>query len=158
MNKLFLAILLSMLPISELRGGMPLAISYALENNIPLANIFFIVVVANCIAVMLLFLFLDFLHEKLLRIAPYRKFFHRIIRRMQKKVTSFEEKYKTYGFIALSLYVAIPLPITGGWTGTLIAWLLGLERKKSLIAIFSGIAIAGIVVMLASLGLIKLFF
>jgi len=137
---------------------MPIAISYALRNNIPVGLVFFIIVSANCLAVLLLFLFLDFVHEKLLKYKVYNRLFMKFVARMQKKVTDFEKKYKVYGFIALAFYVAIPLPITGGWTGTLIAWLLGLERKKSIIAIFIGITIAGVLVLLASLGIIKLLF
>jgi uncharacterized membrane protein len=56
------------------------------------------------------------------------------------------------GYIALMIFVAIPLPGTGAWTGTLIAWTLGLNRLKSFIAIAVGVLIAGLLVLLLSLG------
>jgi uncharacterized membrane protein len=62
---------------------------------------------------------------------------------------------KNLGFLALALFVAIPLPMTGAWTGALIAWLLGLKRWKSFIAIAFGVIIAGILVTLISVGLIN---
>ena len=61
------------------------------------------------------------------------------------------------GFLALVLFVAVPLPGTGAWTGCLASWLLGLERKKSILAIACGVLIAGIYVLLGTMGIIGLF-
>ena len=76
---------------------------------------------------------------------------------MQKKVDKFEKKYNTTGFLALMIFVAIPLPGTGAWTGCLISWFLDLDRKKSLLYISLGVLIAGIITTLASLGIINIF-
>ncbi len=68
-----------------------------------------------------------------------------------------EPQMNKYGYLALAIFVGIPLPITGAWTGTLIAWLLDLNRKKSFIAIASGVIIAGVLVTLATLGGLGIF-
>ncbi len=151
------AIILSMLPISELRGGLPLAIVYAKDYNIPLALIFSLIVMANIIAVFLVFFFLDRFHHLFLRIKIYKKFFDKYVERIQKKVDKFEKKYKAGGFLALTLFVAIPLPATGAWSGCLIAWLLDLDRKKSILAISLGVLIAGILVLFGTLGFLRIF-
>lgn len=155
-NQLLLAILLTIAPVSELRAGMPLGILYALENNIPVFPIILLIIIVNCAVVFLIFLFLDKFHNSFMNIKWYKKFYESYLRGIQWKVDKFEKKHSAYGMIALTLFVAIPLPITGAWTGTLISWLLGLERKKSLIAIFAGIVIAGTIVSLLSLGIINL--
>ena len=56
------------------------------------------------------------------------------------------DKVGKYGLLGLMLFVAIPLPITGAWTGTIGAWVMGLDRKKSILFILLGVLVAGIVV------------
>ena len=53
-----------------------------------------------------------------------------------------------YGYLGIMLFVAIPLPITGAWTGTLGAWILGMDRRKSILAVAAGVVIAGVIVSL----------
>lgn len=151
------AIILSMLPISELRGGLPLAILYANQHNIPIALIFPLIVMVNILVVFFVFYFLDNIHHLFLRIKIYRKFFDKYVERFQKKVDKFEEKYSVMGFLALILFVAIPLPATGAWSGCLISWLLDLDRKKSIFAISLGVIIAGILVLFGTLGFLRVF-
>ena len=73
-----------------------------------------------------------------------------------RKVDKFEKRHKLLGFAALTLFVAIPLPGTGAWSGSLVSWLLDLDRKKSIISIALGILIAGVIICLATLGLLNL--
>lgn len=141
-----------MLPVLELRVGLP----YAVAQGINPFLAFFVSVTANIIVVFLIFFFLDFLHKKFLKISLYRKFFNFYIDKTRKKVDKFEKSYSTYGFLALTIFTAIPLPATGAWTGCLISWLLGLDRKKSIFSIALGVLIAGIIVLSASLGIISL--
>ena len=155
MNSLILAILLTILPITELRAGLPLAISYALENNIPVFLIFILILLINILIIFIIFLFLDFIHKYLMKVGWYSKLFNHIINKFRKKVDKFEEKNKQTWFWGLVLFVAIPLPGTGAWSGCLLAWLLGLDRKKSLLAISLGVLIAGILVLAATLGFVK---
>ncbi len=152
------AIILSILPISELRGGMPLAVIYANQNNVPLALIFAIIVMANIFAIFLAFFFLDKFHHLFLRIKIYKRFFDKYVERFQKKVDKFESKYSALGFLALTLFVAVPLPATGAWSGVLISWLLDLDRKKSILSIALGVLIAGILVLFGTLGFLRIFF
>jgi len=132
-------IILSMLPFSELRGGIPLA--YALGVN-PLAA-FFIAVAANMAVVPFIFLFLDYAHKHFMKIPPYAKLFNHFLERVRKRA---EHKVGKWGYAGLLLLVAIPLPMTGAYTGTLAAWFFELKRKKSIGMIALGVIIAGIIV------------
>lgn len=150
MNELLYGIILSILPISELRLGIPVAMA----SNLPLGIIFFSCVLANILIIPIIFLFLDFLHEKFLRIKIYEKLFTKLITRTRKKI---EHRIGTkWEMPALFLLVAIPLPGTGAYTGALAAWIFNLKRKKSLIAISLGVLVAGILVTMASLGIYSL--
>ena len=158
MNSLILAIILTVLPISELRGGMPVAINYALNNNLSIWPIFLMILLFNILVIFLAYIFLDFFHRRLLKIKVYNRLFNFYIDRgIRKGADSFKKKYSAYGFLALTLFVAIPLPATGAWTGTILAWFLDLDRKKSMISIAFGVAIAAVIVLLASLGFLSFF-
>jgi len=89
---------------------------------------------------------------------PYRSVMSRVLRRIRRKSDRVEKQVGGVGYIALAALVAIPLPGTGAWTGALIAWMLGLSRWKSFIAIAAGVVIAGFIVLLASLGLFGLYY
>ena len=157
MNQLILAIILTILPISELRLGLPLALDYALKNNLSILPIFLMIVLINILVVFLIMFFLDFIHHRLLKFKFYARLFNFYIKKIQKRTNKVEKNFSIYGYLALTLFVAIPLPVTGAWTGTLISWILGLDRKKSLIAISLGVLIAGIIILIGSLGLFSLF-
>ncbi|MBN1835986.1 MAG: small multi-drug export protein, partial [Spirochaetales bacterium] len=73
----------------------------------------------------------------------YQRFFDRVIERARRQV---HHKIARFGLPGLMIFVAIPLPITGAVTGTLGAWILGLERRKVFLAIAAGVAIAGVIV------------
>jgi uncharacterized membrane protein len=153
--KLLYAIILTLLPISELRIGLPVALSYAFETGTSIFLIFTLIVLLNILIIFFVFWFLDNLHHLFLNIKPYKKGFNIFLKRFQKKVDKFEKRYDSLGFIALALLVAIPLPGTGAWTGCLVAWLLGLERKKSIISISLGVLIAGLLILAGALSFIS---
>ena len=146
-----LAIIISMLPFIELRGGIPLAIT----SGISPLDAFILCTIANIIIIFPIFLFLDFLHFRLLGIKWYKRLSNIFIERTRKKAVKVQKDMKSWGFIALAIFAAIPLPMTGAWTGSLIAWLLGLKRWKSFTAIAFGVIIAGILVTVIYLGLIN---
>jgi len=150
-------VILSAFPIIELRGGLPLAINYAIENNIPISLVFFLIVLANILVIFFIFYFLDNLHKTFLKFNFYKKFFEFYLSKLQKKIDKFEKKYSTLGFLALILFVAIPFPGTGAWTGSILSWILGLDRKKSIFSIAIGVIIAGILVFLMTLGFLMFF-
>ncbi len=141
MGNLIYAVILSILPISELRGGIPLA--YFTGSPIWLAYI--VCVAANFFVGPIVFLFLETFHRLLIRWSFYEKLFDKFIRRVRRQTAHLIQKY---GFWGVTVFVAIPLPVTGAYTGSVAAWLFGLDRKKSLLAVLAGVCIAGLIVSL----------
>jgi uncharacterized membrane protein len=137
------SILLSLAPISELRGAIP----FALYGKMPVAAAFFLCVFANCLVFPVVFLFLGTVH-RLLRNAPwYARAFEAVIERARRKV---REPVEKYGYWGLAIFVAIPFPLTGAYTGSLGAWVLGMKPWKSFLAVTAGVVLAGIVVTLVA--------
>ncbi len=134
-----LTILFGVIPISELRGAIP----FAYFNDVPLWLSYIVGVLSNALVPFIAFLFLGTLHKVLDKWKPYHNLFEKTITRVRSKVS---DKVSKYGLLGLMLFVAIPLPITGAWTGALGAWVMGLDRKKSILFILLGILIAGVVV------------
>jgi len=155
--KIIYAVILTLLPISELRVGLPVALLYAREENIPIALVFSLIILLNILLVFFVFYFLDHIHGFLMRIKLYQKLFDLYLRRLQKRINKFELRYSAQGFLALALFVAVPLPGTGAWSGCLLAWLLGLERKNSILAISIGVVAAGILILIGTLGAFRFF-
>jgi len=152
LRTLLVTIALCLLPISELRGGLP----FALKNEVSLPIAYLICVGANALVSPLVYLFLSSLHKLLERWQPYRRLFERLVERARRRVHAKVEKY---GYAGLILFVAIPLPITGAYTGTLGAWILGMDRRKTILAVFVGVIIAGIIVATVfTLGIKALYF
>jgi uncharacterized membrane protein len=141
-------LLVSAMPISEIRGGLPLALYYGFDP----VEAYILSLIGNILPVPFLILFLEELVKITTRFRPIDRFYRLIVRRVEKR-REFVEKY---GYIGLTFFVAIPLPVTGAWTGSLIAFLLGLDKKKSVIFISMGVSIAGVIVLLTSLGVINL--
>jgi len=143
------AIIWSLLPISEVRGGIPVAIMQGID---PIAA-FFICVIANCMVIPITFFFLDYLHKFFIKIRWYKNIFEHRLEKARKKI---ERSIGINGeMIALILLVGIPLPMTGAYTGALLAWFFKIERKKSYLSIIIGVLIAATIVMAVVLGGIK---
>jgi len=142
---------LSVLPVSELRGGIPVALASGYNPLI----VFIAMVFFNCLVIFFVFWFLDNLHKVFIKNKLYSRLFNNYIYKKRKKL----EKHigTKWQFFSLFLFVAVPLPYTGAYTGTILAWFFNLERKKSYLAISLGVAVAGIIVSLVSLGIINLF-
>lgn len=155
--KLISALIFTLMPFAELRVGLPLAIIYANEQNIPIILIFLLIILLNIFLIFFVFYFFDKMHLQLMNWKFYNKSFNKYLNKLQKRIDKFEQRREKLGFITLMLFVAIPLPGTGAWSGCIISWLLGLERKKSILAIGTGILIAGTLILFASLGLFSLF-
>lgn len=145
LNPLLYAIVISFLPIAELRVGIPVAVA----SGTPLFWAFFWCTLANILVTPIAFLFLETLHKWLIRIKFYKKIFNKTVARVRKKA---QKPIDKYGAIGLAIFVAVPLPGTGAWAGSLAAWIFGLDRKKSFLAISLGVIIAGILVALATAG------
>jgi len=141
------AIILSLLPISELRGAIP----WALARGMGPAASFALCVVANALVAPIGWLFLSTVHRLLSRWPAYQRLFQRIVERARRKVHATVERW---GYWGLAVFVAIPLPLTGAWTGVIGAWVLGMHPRRSILAIVAGVAIAGVVVtVVAALGI-----
>jgi len=142
MKEVAWVILASISPISELRGGIPLGISLGLEPWFT----FLIAVIANALIFFPVFFVLRLFYDKFLyRIPLFNRYLDNLRRRGKPKV-------EKYGFWGLLLFVAVPLPLTGAYTGTILAWLLGMDWKKAFLAVGGGVVVAGIVVLLITLG------
>ncbi|MCK5624695.1 small multi-drug export protein [Candidatus Pacearchaeota archaeon] len=155
--KLLYAILLTLLPVFELRVGLPLAMLYAQENGVSLILVFLLIVLINILLIFIIFFFLDHIHKWLMNFKFYEKFFKASLKRFQKRVDKFEKRHAALGFIALTLLIAVPLPGTGAWSGSLVAWILGLDRRKSILSIALGVLIAGLLIFLGMFGFISFF-
>lgn len=131
--------LLALLPISELRGAIP----YAVLNGIDLIPAALLGTGINALVPFLAYLFLSTVHKLLYKLGFYRNFFDRFVEKARAKV---HDKVERYGYWGLLIFVAIPLPVTGAWTGTLGAWVLGMDKRKASLAILGGVLAAGIIV------------
>jgi len=145
MHPLIQGILLSLAPLSELRGGMIVAVAQG--ANPWLAWIF--CVLANLIVSPIVFLFLEFAHHRLLWMRFYRKTFNYFLENTRRKTHKYVERW---GYLGLLLFVAIPLPASGAYTGTLAAWFFGMKKPKSIAAISLGVILASVVVLAMIMG------
>jgi uncharacterized membrane protein len=130
---------LSFLPISELRGAIP----FAIASGIPWYFAFVMAVFFNAMVAPACWVFLSTLHRLFLRMEWYKRFFERFIERARNKLNKSVERW---GWLGVAVFVAIPLPLTGAWTGTLGAWVLGISKRKTMIAVIAGVSISGAVV------------
>jgi len=131
-------------PISELRGAIPWAI---LKYHFPWYYAFLLAVIGNLLPVPFILLFLDTFSRLLSKIGIFEKMLHWLFERTRRR-GKIITRYKRIG---LALFVAIPLPVTGAWTGSLAAVLFGLKFKHAFLSIFIGILIAGVIVTCATL-------
>jgi uncharacterized membrane protein len=139
--------LLAFLPISELRGAIP----FAIANGVPWYIAFPYAVILNALVAPVCWVFLSTLHQWFRRMKWYANFFDRFVERARKKLEGGVEKW---GWLAVAIFVAIPLPMTGAWTGTLGAWVLGLRKGRTFLAVILGVISAGaIVTAVVSLGI-----
>ncbi len=136
-----LVALISLLPWVELRGAIPVGI-IALGLN-PLA-VFGVSVLANVASMLPVLLGLEWGYSRFRRYA----WVERCVRGVRERG---REKIERYGFWGLAAFVSLPLPVTGAWTGTLLGWLFGLERKRVMGAVALGVITAGVIVTALSL-------
>ena len=142
---------ISTLPIVELRGAVPVGI---VAFEMPWWKVYLIAVVGNMIPIPFILLLLGPVSKFLMRFAIGKRFFDWLFARTRKKSASIE-KYEALG---LTLFVAIPLPVTGGWTGAMAAFLMGIPFGKAMLYILMGVMIAGVIMtILALLGWIGAF-
>ena len=146
LNKDIVIFIISLMPVLELRGGM-LAASLL---KIPYLKALLICVVGNLLPIPFVLLFL----EKILKIFEKWKVTRKFVKWLEKKADSKRDQIDKYGYWGLILFVGIPLPGTGAWTGSLVAVMLGLDKKKSFLCIIIGVILASIIMSILSYGII----
>lgn len=134
-----ITVIVAALPISELRGAIPLAI---LTLRQPILKAFYLAILGNILPIIPLLLFLRPVSEKLRHFKLWRNFFDRLFERTKRRA-SIVQRYEALG---LALFVAIPLPITGAWTGCIAASLFKIKFRYAFLAICSGVCLAALIV------------
>ena len=162
--KYLVVFLISMVPVIELRGGIPFGLSPAMGGALDLIPLYIVAIIGNMLPVPFIFFF----ERKILVWGSNRKwskgfnwlgrFFKWLLNKGEKGGKKLKEKAGTSIYVALLLFVGIPLPGTGAWTGTLAASILDLDFKKSSVAIMLGVILAGIIMGLASAGIFSIVF
>ena len=138
---------LAMVPVSELRGAIPLGI---LAYDIPWYECYILCCIANFIPVPFILLLI----KKVIKWMAESKveFFKKVSLWIQNKADKNKDKVNRYGVFGLILFVAIPLPMTGAWTGALVAAVTNMKFGRAVICCITGILIAGTIVTLISTG------
>ncbi len=143
-------VFVSMLPFLELRASIPLGI---LAFKFPPLQVFLVAVLANMLVVVPILLLFERVEKWLRKYRFWADLMDRVFEKTRKKAGSSVEKYEV---LALILFVGIPLPGTGAWTGSLIAYLFGMDVKKSFLFISIGVLMAGTAVFLMSIGALRI--
>lgn len=146
-GKEILIFIISMIPLLELRGGI-LAAALLDMNGI---SSFIICLIGNIIVIPIALFLLELIFKLLRRLS----FLDKIITKFENKCLSKREKLDKYGYLGLFLFVGIPLPGTGAWTGCFLASLLKMDKKKSFIVAMAGVLMAGIIMQILSFGILK---
>ncbi|WP_306813857.1 COG2426 family protein [Anaerofustis stercorihominis] len=145
MNSFLYTLLISMVPIIELRGGLPVGIASGL--SFPAAYI--ASVIGNLIPVPFIILFI---RKIFVLIRKYMPKLSSMIDKLENKAHLKGQKVKKYQKFGLFLFVAIPLPGTGAWTGSLVAAFLDIRLKDAILPIVLGVLTAGILIMMLTYG------
>jgi uncharacterized membrane protein len=144
LSKELVVFLIATLPIVELRGAIPVAIN---TLDMPWYSAFALAFLGNLLPVPFILLFIDSITRGLSRIAVFKRLLDWLFERTRRRGRILE-RYKRIGLV---LFVAIPLPITGAWTGSLLAVLFGIPFKYAFLSIAIGVIIAGAIVTSLSL-------
>lgn len=144
-GKTMMTFLLSMLPVIELRGGLPYGIALGLDYPLALAA----AVLGNMVPIPFIILFSRKIFQLLRTLLPRCD---RVLSYLERKANIKGNLVRRYSTIGLCILVAIPLPGTGAWTGALVAALLDLRLKKAIPAIFLGVLIAAAIMTVLTFG------
>lgn len=139
--------IISLLPILELRGGLLAAGALNLSPFIAYP----IAIVANLLPIPFILMFLTPIFNWMKK----TKLFKGLVEKLEKKADKHKEKFEKGEFVALILFVGIPIPGTGAWTGALIASVIGMNKKKAMLAIVIGVFMASVIMMILSYGLLN---
>ena len=146
LSKEILVFIISLFPILELRGGLLAASLLGLDAF----KSYIICFIGNILPIPFILWFIDSIFKFLKKTR-----LKNIIFKLENKANSKKSQIEKYGYLGLVLFVGIPLPGTGAWTGSLIAALIDMDKKKALCAITLGVILAGLIVGSLSFGLLK---
>ena len=153
LKKYLIVFLISMVPLIELRGSIPIGLSSLWGDPISVLPLYIICILGNMLPVPFIYLFARKVLEWGSDKKYIGKFFKWCLEKGEKGGKKLQEKAgKTGLFFALLIFVGIPLPGTGAWTGTLAASILDMDFKRSILAVMLGVILAGIIMGLASAG------
>ncbi len=145
MNDILMLILLTLAPFLELRASIPYGI---FTTDIHWSIVFLICVVVNILLAPILYFLIDKFIHIFLKVKIIDKYYQKYVEKTQKKIRSVVEKY---GELGVAIFIGIPLPGSGVYSGALGSYILGLSFKKFMIASVLGVLIAGIIVLVISL-------
>ncbi|MBQ8393075.1 MAG: small multi-drug export protein [Clostridia bacterium] len=146
----------SMIPIIELRGAIPMGAAFnATIGGMPFWLTYILSVVGNILPVPFILLFI----KKVIRWMSVSrvKIFNKVANFLLNKVEKKRDKIEKYSFWGVCLFVAIPLPATGAWTGSLVAAMIDMKFWKALLSCLIGVMIAGVIMTIISYGVAAIF-
>jgi uncharacterized membrane protein len=145
--------LLSALPLTELRASIPVAFTVMADSwTWPWWKVYLLAVVGNMLPVPFILMLLGPVSRWLSQWKLFDRFFTWLFDRARKRVGPHIKKYEALG---LALFVAIPLPVTGAWTGSVAAFVFDIPRKQSIVSVFLGVLIAGAIITLIMKGVLS---
>lgn len=150
-GKIVTTAFVSMVPIIELRGAIPWAVGMGLSPAIAIP----VAIIGNLVPIPFIILFIKKIFAWMRRKSQK---LNSVVDKMEAKAEKNKERVLKYAFWGLALFVAIPLPGTGAWTGALVAAMLDMPLKKAFPSILLGVVGAGIVIAFVSYGAAELFF
>ena len=145
-GKLLFTFFLSMVPVFELRGALPVGVGMGLSPWTALI----VSIIGNMVPVPFIILFIRKILEWMKRFDAFR----RIAEKLEAKAKKHEDKIAKYEALGLFVLVAIPLPGTGAWTGSLVAALFDLRLRSAVPVIFAGVVCAGLIVFFITYGVV----
>ena len=146
-GKYLVMFIISLFPILELRGGL---IAAALMDA-PIIPSFIVCFIGNILPIPFILWFITSIFDHLKKRG---KKLGKLVTKLEEKATSKKEQIERLKYLGLILFVGIPLPGTGAWTGCLIAALLGIDKKKSCLAAIGGVIMAGLIMLVVSYGIL----
>lgn len=145
-------VLIAMVPIGEIRAALPIALTVYKQ---PFWLAYLLGVLGNMIPIVLILRLLQPFSEFLMKRSKIAvKFFEWFFQRTHRKN---KKSFEKWGILALVIFIAIPLPLTGGWSGSVAAFVFGIPFKKALLANLIGVSIAGLIVGAMTIGLKSIF-
>ena len=143
-------VLVSMIPVVELRGGIP----FGVARGLPVWTAFLAAIIGNMLPVPFIIVYIRRIFQWMRRRLPW---LNSLVDRMERKAHLKGRTVSKYKYLGLILFVAVPLPGTGAWTGSLAAAFLDMPLRKALPSVFVGVLIAGVAISMLTFGVTSLF-